>query len=66
MAEGTPDALAREEFDALARRAGLALDDAQSEELRAVFGRIAAMAERVRAATVADEPAHVFRADDDA
>ena len=49
------------EFDFLAKRAGLALTDAQKAELMTVYPLVAAMAERNRAPRGrAAEPAHIF------
>ena len=58
------DAISREEFAALLRRAGLAIPDANLDELYGAYGAIAANVARVRAAGAA-EPAHVFRPVDD-
>ncbi len=53
--------ITREEFDFLARRAGLTLTDAQSTELMAVYPTIAAAAERNRSARGRQaELAHIF------
>jgi hypothetical protein len=41
--------ITRAEFDAMARRSGLPLSEAQASELFEVYGYVEAMAERVRA-----------------
>jgi hypothetical protein len=55
-----------EEFAALAKGAGLALDAARLRELHAGYGFVAAMAARVRGAGERDaaaEPAILFKAE---
>lgn len=53
--------ISSEEFDFLARRAGLTLTPPQKAELITVYGHVRAMAERVRQPRGRDaEPAHVF------
>lgn len=58
--------ISREVFASLADSAGLKLSERQIDELHAVFPRIQAMAERVRAGgkrSVAAEPAVIFKPD---
>jgi hypothetical protein len=57
-------AITSEEFDFLAKRAGLSLTAAQKAEIMGAYPHIAAMAERVRTPRGREaEPAHIFVAD---
>lgn len=62
----TAPASDREAFEALVRRSGLTLSDAQKAELLVGYGYIVAMAERVRGRDKRPreaEPAMMFKAD---
>ena len=62
----TPPESDREAFEALVRRSGLTLSDAQKADLLVGYGYIVAMAERVRGHGKRPreaEPAQMFKAD---
>ncbi len=59
----TPD---KDTFEALLRRSGISVTEAQKKDLLVGYGYIAAMAERVRGAgnrPRESEPANIFKAD---